>query len=312
METPETKKGVVAALPEDLRPGPDLYGFPWEMVICAVVVGILTVLLFLCRSYQSVRSRLYVGREKQLAGKVAELVEEKCKVLEKLSLYKKEYEDLETALKDASFLRESTDASSIEETYEKLNSSNSVLKSEIENLEKDLEEEKSKRSEQDELMAEIQRRIESLENEAKSIQTQVAEAKTTLKVYQINGERLKASVQDAKEENCHLQESEKQLLQEAEGWGERFSELNEQMKMFESSKADMEEALKNKESQVKSLTEGLLKMKDWSSAIGEEDETEDSHWDADTKGETENGEYLGTGRTVFHGGWNKSITRIPI
>jgi len=31
-----------------------------------------------------------LGREKQLANKIAELVEEKCKILEKLSLSKKE------------------------------------------------------------------------------------------------------------------------------------------------------------------------------------------------------------------------------
>ncbi|XP_043405864.1 melanoma inhibitory activity protein 2 isoform X1 [Chelonia mydas] len=281
-------KKVVTALPEDMRPGPDLYGFPWEIVICAAVVGVFTVLLFLCRSYQSVRSRFYVGREKQLASKVAELIEDKCKVLEKLSLQKKEYEGLESSLKDASLLKESTNTSHIEATCEKLNRSNTALKDEIENLEKELEEEKSKRSEQDDLMAEIQRRMESLENEAKSIQSQVAEAKTTLKVFHINKERLETSVQDAIQENCHLQESEKQLLQEAEGWGERFSELNEQTKIFESSKADMEEALKNKESQVKSLTECLLKMKDWSTAIGE-DNTEDNHWDVDI---TENGELL--------------------
>ncbi|XP_067389826.1 melanoma inhibitory activity protein 2 isoform X4 [Emydura macquarii macquarii] len=282
---------VVAVLPDSMRPGPDLYGFPWEMVICAALVGVFTVLLFLCRSYQSVKSRLYIGREKQLASEVAELLEDKCKVLEKLSLYKKEYEDLELSLKDASLLKESTDTSHIEATCEKLNKSNAALKDEIENLEKELKEEKSKRSEQDDSMAEMQRRMESLENEAKSIQSQVAEAKTTLKVFHINKERLETSVQDAIQENFHLQESEKQLLQEAEGWGERFSELNEQTKMFESSKADMEEALKNKESQVKSLTECLLKMKDWSSAI-EEDNTEDNHWDVDIKGETENGELL--------------------
>nr|XP_006117781.2 endoplasmic reticulum export factor CTAGE5 isoform X3 [Pelodiscus sinensis] len=284
-------KKVMAALPKDMRPGPDLYGFPWEIVICVAVVGVFTVLLFLCRSYQSVRSRLYVGREKQLASKIAELLEDKCKVLEKLSLCKKEYEDLESSLKDASLLKESTDTSPIEANCEKLNRSNTALKDELENLEKELEEEKSKRSEQDDLMADIQRRMESLENEAKCIQSQVAEAKTTLKVFHINKERLETSVQDAIQENCHLQESEKQLLQEAEGWGERFSELNEQTKIFESSKVDMEESLKNKESQVKSLTECLLKMKDWSAAIGE-DNAEDNHWDVDIMGETENGEAL--------------------
>ncbi|XP_063027043.1 cTAGE family member 9-like [Melospiza melodia melodia] len=33
-------------------------------------------------------------------------------------------------------------------------------------------------------------------------------------------------------------------------------------------------------------------MKDWSSAIQEDGDTEDNHWDTDIKGETENGEHL--------------------
>ncbi|XP_027527059.1 melanoma inhibitory activity protein 2 isoform X3 [Neopelma chrysocephalum] len=285
-------KKAVASLPEDMRPGPDLYGFPWEIVICAGVVAAFTILLFLYRSYQSVRSRLYVGREKQLANKIAELIDEKCKILEKLSLCKKEFEDLEWSLKDGNIMKESTDTSFFEEIHEKLNKSNLELNQEIEKLEKELEEEKSKQSENDILVAEIQERVESLENEEKSIQSQIDEAKSTLKVYQINTERLKTSLQDAVDENSHLQESEKQLLQEAEGWGERFCELNEQTKMFELSKADVEDVLKNKESQIKSLTQYILNMKDWSSAIREDDDTEDNHWDTDTKGETENGEHL--------------------
>ncbi|XP_014105422.1 PREDICTED: cTAGE family member 5 isoform X1 [Pseudopodoces humilis] len=285
-------KSAVASLPEDMRPGPDLYGFPWEIVICAGIVGALTILLFLYRSYQSVRSRLYVGREKQLANKITELVEEKCKILQKLCLCKKEFEDLQLSLKDGNAMKESTDASFFEEMHEKLNKSNLKLSKEIENLEKELEEEKSKQLENDALVAEIQEKVESLENEEKSIQSQIDEAKSTLKVYQINTERLKTSVQDAVDENSHLQESEKQLLQEAEGWGERLSELNEQTKMFESSKTDVEEVLKNKESQIKSLTQYILNMKDWSSAIREDGDIEDSHWDTDIKGETENGEHL--------------------
>ncbi|XP_039207708.1 melanoma inhibitory activity protein 2 isoform X2 [Crotalus tigris] len=281
-------KKVVSSFPENMRPGPDLFGFSWEIII----VAIFTVLLFLCRMYKSVKSRRYVEREKQRANEIAELIEERCKLMDKLSLHKKEFAELENTLKDGSFLQESTIASNIKTEYEELNSSNSALKHEIEHLEKELKEEKSKQLEQDDLMAEIQKKKASLENEAKSIQFQVAEAKTTLKVYEINRERLKTSLQDAVEENRHLHESEKQLLQEAEGWSERFSELNEQIKMYESSQADLEEALKNKESQVKSLTDCLLRMKDWSCATGEHDSVGDNYKDNDIKNETEKEQHL--------------------
>ncbi|XP_053923972.1 melanoma inhibitory activity protein 2 isoform X2 [Cuculus canorus] len=284
-------KTALASLPEVMRPGPDLYGFPWEVVICTGIVGAFTILLFLYRSYQSIRSRLYVGREKQLANKIAELVEEKCKLLEKLSLGQKEFKDLELSLKDGNIMKESTEASVYKEMLENLKKLKLELNQEIENLEKELKEEKSTQSEYGNLEAELQERLESLENEEKSTQSQTDEAKSTLKVYQINTERLKTSLQDAVDENSHLQESAKQLFQEAERWHERISELNEQIKIFSSSKADVEEVLKNKESQVKSLTQYLLKMKDWSSAITDDDE-EDNHWDTDIKGETENGEHL--------------------
>ncbi|KAJ6655646.1 hypothetical protein lerEdw1_004882 [Lerista edwardsae] len=281
---------AVAALPENMRPAPDLYGFPWEMAVLGAALACLSVLVLTCRSFRSVRSRLYAGREKQLASRVAELVEDKCKVLEKLSLCKQEFEDLENSLKDVNLLKGLTTTSDIKTVHKKLISANSALKNEIECLEKELEEEKLKRLEQDDLLGEIQKRTESLENEVRAIELQVAEAKTTLKVYEINRERLAKSVQDAAAENGHLQEREKQLLQEAEGWGERFGELSEQKKMFESSKGDLEEALKNKESQLKSLTECLLKMKDWSSATGEHDAAEGNSYHHDRNAESENGE----------------------
>ncbi|XP_031808822.1 melanoma inhibitory activity protein 2 isoform X5 [Sarcophilus harrisii] len=287
----EKLRNVVAALPEDMRPGTDLYGFPWEMVLCAVTVGFFTICLFLCRGFYSVKSRLYVGREKQLAKKVSQLVEEKCKILKKLSLCQKEYENLESSLKDGNFERESSETPSLEAAYEKLNRANSELSDEMCSLETDLKEEKSKRSKQDELMADIKKRIQSLEDESKSIKSQVAEAKTTLKVFQLNEERLKTSIEDALEENSHLQESQKQLLREAKGWNERLNELNEQKKLFETSKANMEQIIINKESQIKSLTECLLKMKDWAVALGE-DNVNDNHCETEINSESAIGDHL--------------------
>ncbi|XP_066469089.1 melanoma inhibitory activity protein 2 isoform X2 [Tiliqua scincoides] len=248
----------------------------------AAALALLGLLLLACRGCRSVRSRLDAGRERRLAAEVARLLEEKSRLLDQLSLCKQQYEESESSLKDATLLRGLTTTLDIKTVHEELISSNSALKSEIECLEKELEEEK---------MAELQKRMEFLENEVHSVELQGAEAKTTLKVYEISRERAEKSIQDARAENGHLRESEKQLLQEVEGWGERFGELSEQTKMLDSSKADMEEVLKNKESQVKSLTECLLKMTDWSRATGEHDAAEGNHFSNDRNAETENGEY---------------------
>ncbi|XP_006152406.1 melanoma inhibitory activity protein 2 isoform X8 [Tupaia chinensis] len=297
---PAESSGVVAALPEDMRPGPSPYGFPWELAMCVAIVGFLAVLLFLWRSFRSVRSRLYVGRERKLAVELSGLIEEKCKLLEKFSLIQKEYEGLESSLKDPSFEKELTEAQSLEfvegsqlseATCEELNRSKSKLEDEILFLEKELEEEKSKHSKQDELMADISKKIQSLEDESKSLKAQVAEAKTTFKIFQMNEERLKVAIKDALDENSQLQESQKQLLQEAEVWKEQISELNKQKITFEDSKVHAEQILNDKENHIKSLTERLVNMKDWVAVLGEEI-TDDDNLELDLKSESENGAHL--------------------
>uniref|UniRef100_A0A2I3GRM7 Melanoma inhibitory activity protein 2 n=1 Tax=Nomascus leucogenys TaxID=61853 RepID=A0A2I3GRM7_NOMLE len=284
---------VVAALPEGMRPNSNPYGFPWELVICAAVVGFFAVLFFLWRSFRSVRSRLYVGREKKLAVMLSGLIEEKSKLLEKFSLVQKEYEgyEVESSLKDASFEKEATEAQSLEATCEKLNRSNSELEDEILCLEKELKEEKCKHSEQDELMADISKRIQSLEDESKSLKSQVAEAKMTFKIFQMNEERLKIAIKDALTENSELQESQKQLLQDAEVWKEQVSELNKQKVTFEDSTVHAEQVLNDKENHIKTLTERLLKMKDWAAMLGE-DITDDDNLELEMNSESENGAYL--------------------
>ncbi|KAM6180987.1 melanoma inhibitory activity protein 2 isoform 2-T2 [Erethizon dorsatum] len=281
---------VVAALPEEMRPGPNPYGLSWELVIGAAIVGFFAVLLFLWRSFRSVRSRCYVGREKQLAVKLSELIEEKCKLLEKVSLVQKECEALESSLKDASSEKESTEAQSLEvkncgETYEELDRNKSKLEDEILFLEKELKDEKSKHSEQDELKADISEKIQALEDESKSLKSQVAEAKTTFKIFQINEERLKGAIKDAINENCQLQESQKQLLQEVEVWKEQVSELNKQKITYEDSKVHAEQVLNDKENHIKSLTERLIKMKDWAAVLGE-DITDDGNLELEVRSES--------------------------
>uniref|UniRef100_A0A2K5KQL1 CTAGE family member 5 n=1 Tax=Cercocebus atys TaxID=9531 RepID=A0A2K5KQL1_CERAT len=278
---------VVEALPIDSNP----YGFSWELVICAAVVGFFAVLLFLRRSFISVRSRLYVGREKKLAIMLSGLIEVKCKLLEKFSLVQKEYEDYEVAssLEDASFENATMEEQSLEATCENLNRSNSELEHEILCLEKELTEEKSKHSQKNELMADFSKRIQSLEDESKSLKSQVSEAKIIFKIFQMTEERLKIAIKDALNENSQLQESQKQLLQEVEVWKEQVSKLNKQKITFEDCKVHAEQVLNDTANHIKTLTERLLKMKDWTARLGE-DVTVDGNLEVNS--ESEDGAYL--------------------
>uniref|UniRef100_A0A2K6LXL8 CTAGE family member 5 n=1 Tax=Rhinopithecus bieti TaxID=61621 RepID=A0A2K6LXL8_RHIBE len=272
----EELRSLVAALPESRRPDSNPYGFPWDLVVCAAVVGFFAVLLFLLRSFRSVRSRLYVGREKKLAAKLSGLIEENYEGYE-----------VESSLEDASFEKAAAEARSLEAACEKLNRSNSELKDEILCLEKEFKEEKSKHSQQDELMTDISKRIRSLEDESKSLKSQIAEAKIICKIFNMNEERQEIAIKDALNENSQLQESQKQLLQEAEVWKEQVSELNKQKIIFEDSKVHAEQVLNDKENHIKTLTGCLLKMKDPAADI-----TDDDNLELEVNGELENGVYL--------------------
>ncbi|XP_066199318.1 melanoma inhibitory activity protein 2 isoform X3 [Saccopteryx leptura] len=255
---------VVAALPEDMRKYSNPYGFPWELLICAAIAVFFAVFLFLWRSFRSIRSRLYVEREKKLAVELSTLIEEKCKLLEKFGVIQKESEGLES-FKDSNF-EESAEAQRLEAICEKLHSSKSEFEDEILSLERELKEEKSKHSEQDEL------------------------TKTTFKIFQMNEKRLKVAIKDVLSENSQLQESQKQLLQETEEWKEHVSELNKQKVTFEDSKVYAKQILCDKENQIKSLTERLLKMQDWTALLGED--LTDGNLDLKMKSDSENGALL--------------------
>ncbi|KAK2096553.1 Melanoma inhibitory activity protein 2, partial [Saguinus oedipus] len=82
-----------------------------------------------------------------------------------------------------------------------------------------------------------------------------------------------------------------QLLQEAEVWKEQVSELNKQKISFEDSKVHTEQVLIDKDDHIKTLTEHLLKIKDWAAMLGE-DKTDDHNLKLEMNNELENGAYL--------------------
>ncbi|XP_065109377.1 cTAGE family member 5 isoform X5 [Paramisgurnus dabryanus] len=272
---------VVSSLPDDIRPGPDLYGLPWEAVVFTGFFGLCTLLLFSCRFIHSIKSRLYASKEKQMAQKVAELLDEKCKVLETFSEVKQKYEKLESTLQNSGIYARSGEKGDLEVASQKLEQSNGQMKKEIERLEEELSQQNKARKQQEDQLAELEQILRNLEEEAKERKSQLEQDNTTLKIYAINTERLQKNLQAAKEEQAMLLESKGQLVQEAEGWTERLVELEEEMKLCESSHAGMMDDCANKDERIKSLTECLLKMRDWDS----EDETSSNNTAA-----TENGD----------------------
>ena len=124
------------------------------------------------------------------------------------------------------------------------------------------QEERANHSEPDELVADISKRMQSLEDKSKSPKSQVAKAKTTFRIFGINEERLKGAIKDALNESSQLRESQEPLLQETGIMKEQVRDFNTQKVALEESRAQAEQALSEKETHIESLSKSLLKMKD--------------------------------------------------
>uniref|UniRef100_A0A8C4V0L8 Nuclear pore complex interacting protein N-terminal domain-containing protein n=1 Tax=Falco tinnunculus TaxID=100819 RepID=A0A8C4V0L8_FALTI len=156
---------LVATLPEEIRPGPDFHGLPWEPIIITALVGIATLAIIFWRTCLSVTFFFFLVTEKQLAEKIKNLLQEKTEILEKMSEY--------------------------------------------------------------------DQKVQIALNEAK-----------------LSEEKVKSELHHVQEENARLKKSKEQLLKEAEGWSERHAELSEQIKLYQKSQKDLEEALAYKENEI--------------------------------------------------------------
>ncbi|KAM5126183.1 LOW QUALITY PROTEIN: uncharacterized protein ACOB7L_006258, partial [Callospermophilus lateralis] len=315
---------VVAALSEDMKPGHLPYGFPWELVVCTAL-GFFAVLSLFWRGFQSVRSRLYVGREKRLALNLAGLIEAKCGLLEKVSLVEKEHEGLESSLKDCRFEKGSREAQQLEATDEKLHRSESSHGVEMLFLEEELKEQKAQQGQQDETMAHLSRRIQSLQGESESLRSQIAEAKTNWRLFQVNEEELKLAIKEVLNEGSLLPPTQRPTIQgEAEAQREQGGVQYKAKIILEDSKVTGEQVLRDTENHMESLSECLLKMKDRSSPslgaqrdgghleLGKTSEPEmGAHFEDESKGALRNlvyGDKLKASLEILEGGRNQKCT----
>ncbi|KAM6912782.1 cTAGE family member 5 [Xenentodon cancila] len=283
---------VVSSLPDDIRPGPDLYGIPWEPVIVTGLVGLVTIMLFTCRCYSSIKSRMYRNKERWMAEQVTQLLDEKCKVLETLSQCQQEYDELESLLKDSGTLAQTQKTEHLEVEARQLEHAKLQLEQDLQQVKDQLEQQRERKEEQQRRIAMLEETMRSFEEETKDLQSQEEQAQTTLKIYNMNSDRLQRNLETEGEENVVVQESNTQLRQQVEGWAERVSELEAEMQRCELAHSGMLQDVANKDERIMSLTDRLLRMKAWDSDMEEEEGEEGLEKEA-TKGTQGKGEENG-------------------
>ncbi|MED6263189.1 hypothetical protein CHARACLAT_001943 [Characodon lateralis] len=262
---------AVSLLPDDMRPGPDLYGIPWEPVVFTGLVGLVTFLLFTCRCYRSIKSRLYQRNEHRMAEQVAQLLDEKCKVLETLSQCQQEYDDLENLLRDSGVLAQTQKSEHLEVQASQLEQTKKQLGTDLEHLKDQLTQQQERSKEQERKITLLEESMKACEEETKELHSKEEQAQTTLKIYSMSSDRLQRNLEMAEEENTVLQESNSQLKQEVEGWAERVSELEAEMRRCEVAHSAMMQDVAIKDERITSLTDRLLRMKCWDSDLEDEE-----------------------------------------
>ncbi|XP_061599118.1 cTAGE family member 5 [Cololabis saira] len=283
---------VVSSLPDDIRPGPDLYGLPWELVIVTGLVGLVTIMLFTWRCYSSIKSRLYQNKEHRMAEQVTQLLDEKCKVLETLSQCQQEYDELETLLKGSGVLAQTEKTEHLEVKARQFEHNKLELERDLQQVKDQMEQQREHKEEQQRRIAMLEETIRAFEEETKDLQSQEEQAQTTLKIYNMNSDRLQRNLETEGEENIVVQESNNHLRQQVEGWAERVSELEAEMQRCEIAHSGMLQDVANKDERIMSLTDRLLRMKAWDSDMGEEEGDEGRQKEA-TKGTPGKGEENG-------------------
>lgn len=143
---------LVLLLPDSLS---SRFTLQWETAVCLPVFSSLAGLLFTFRLVQSVRSRLYVRREKQLAETLAAPIGKKCQLTDKLCAAKKECAGMETSLGNVIKYTQP-------HWHRKLRRVNLILREELKSLVQELIKERFAQSKQEE-MEEMLKVLKSLE-----------------------------------------------------------------------------------------------------------------------------------------------------
>ncbi|XP_051471448.1 transport and Golgi organization protein 1 homolog isoform X2 [Apus apus] len=259
----ELLRRLVATLPEEIRPGPDFHGLPWEPVIITALVGIATLAIIFWRTCLSVKSRIYQVTEKQLAEKIKNLLQEKTEILEKISEYDQKIKEAKESVKVAQEQKDilCDETAGLKDTVKELEESNRQLDDKVKNLHTLLQTERKKNEKKQNKISETQKSLEKLQEVINVHSAELSEVQIALNEAKLSEEKVKSELHHVQEENARLKKSKEQLLKEAEGWSERHNELSEQIKLYQRSQKDIEEALAYKENEIEVLTNCIMQLK---------------------------------------------------
>ncbi|XP_036058957.1 transport and Golgi organization protein 1 homolog isoform X1 [Onychomys torridus] len=284
-------KMLIATLPDNVQPGPDFYGLPWQPVIATAVLGIVSFAIFSWRTMLVVKSRVYQVTEKQISEKLETIKKENAELMQKLSNYEQKIKESKKYVQETKKQNVilSDDAIKYKDKIRALEETNEILGDKAKSLHLMLESEREQNVKNQGLILENKKSIEKLKDVISMNASELSEVQIALNEAKLSEENVKSECHRVQEENARLKKKKEQLQQQIEEWSKSHAELTEQIKSFERSHKDLEVALTHKDDNIDALTNCITQL----NRVECELESEDQNTRGNESDELANGEVGG-------------------
>ncbi|XP_052056029.1 transport and Golgi organization protein 1 homolog isoform X1 [Apodemus sylvaticus] len=255
-------KMLIATLPDNVQPGPDFYGLPWQPVIITAVLGIVSFAIFSWRTILVVKSRVYQVTEKQISEKLENIKKENAELTQKLSSYEQKIKESKKYIQETKKQNMilSDEAVKYKDKIKVLEETNVSLGDKAKSLRLQLESEREQNIKNQDLILENKKSIEKLKDVISMNASELSEVQIALNEAKLSEENVKSECHRVQEENARLKKKKEQLQQQIEEWSKSHAELTEQIKSFEKSQKDLEVALTHKDDNISALTNCITQL----------------------------------------------------
>ncbi|XP_071456146.1 transport and Golgi organization protein 1 homolog isoform X1 [Marmota flaviventris] len=277
-------KTLFTTLPDDTQPGPDFYGLPWKPVVFTVLFGFVSFVVFFWKTILVVKDRVYQVNEQQISQKVKNFMKENEELMQKLSNYEQKMkEQVKETMKQNMIL--SDEATKYKDKMKLLEKDKELLDERAKSLHVMLESEREQKAKNQDLIMENKKSIEKLKEVISVNTNELSELQIVLNEAKLREEKVKLECCRLQKENTMLKKKKEQLQQEVKDWSTSHAELSEQIKSFEKSQKDLQVALSHKEDTVNALTNYITQLNRLQCESESEDQNREDESDELTNGE---------------------------
>uniref|UniRef100_A0A8C6AFB0 MIA SH3 domain ER export factor 3 n=1 Tax=Marmota marmota marmota TaxID=9994 RepID=A0A8C6AFB0_MARMA len=222
--------------------------------------------------------------EQQISQKVKNFMKENEELMQKLSNYEQKMkEQVKETMKQNMIL--SDEATKYKDKMKLLEKAKELLDERAKSLHVMLESEREQKAKNQDLIMENKKSIEKLKEVISVNTNELSELQIVLNEAKLREEKVKLECCRLQKENTMLKKKKEQLQQEVKDWSTSHAELSEQIKSFEKSQKDLQVALSHKEDTVNALTNYITQLNRLQCESESEDQNREDESDELTNGE---------------------------